>query len=145
MSTPITVIGNLTKDPEIKVFDSGKSVGRCSVAVTERKRTPEGGWEDGNTSFFELVVFNGQGDNLASSLRKGDRVVAHGNVRIREYERKDAEGNVAGKGYVTEILVDEIGPSLRWATVEVTKNPKRSGGNGHVDAVGGEADYFDTF
>lgn len=128
MSLAMTITGNLVRDFEIIVFESGKQIARSAVAYNERKRDADGNWVDGDTTFFEIVVFDRGAmiANVTESLAKGTRVVVTGNLRIREYDRKDGEG----KGKAVELLVEEIAPSLRFATVEVTKNEKRSGNGG---------------
>lgn len=136
MST-VTLVGNLTKDFEVKVFESGNMIANGSMAVNERRYNKDTqAWEDGDTSFFNLVVFNGLIENVVDSLGKGARVVVSGKIRVRTYEKKDD----AGTGISVEVLVDEIGPSLKWAKAVVTKNPK--GTNGKAAKPQSEEEYF---
>src|SRR5262245_16341132 len=138
-----TVVGNLTRDFEIHVFDSGKSIAKSSVAVNERRFNKDTNqWEDGDTAFVELVVFESMLENVCSSLAKGDRILAIGTLRIREYDRKDAEGQPNGKGKAVEVLVDEIGPALKWAQASGTKAKRSTTGNGgRHEAPFEEGDY----
>ena len=132
MSTIVTLVGNLTKDFEAKVLPSGTTVANGSLAVTERrlnKQTNE--WEDGDTSFYDVEVYNGQGENVCNSLVKGLRVLVMGRLRIRDFERQDGS-----KGKQAVVTVDEIGPALKWATAEVTKVTK-----GGAKPANGDADY----
>lgn len=140
----LSLTGNLTRDPEIRVFTSGKQVAKVSVAVNERRINAETKqWEDGETTFVDLVVFDRGGliENVVSSLTKGDRVIVSGTLRIREYDQKDPAGEPTGsKGRAVELLVDEIGPSLRFAQTVITK-VKRTNGGGEAPPFGDEGDY----
>ena len=132
----ITVTGNTTRDPEVKVFDSGASLVRLGVAVNTRKKNKDSGdWEDGPPSFFDVVVFGDMGDNAASSLPKGTRVMVTGRMQVRDWENAEA----GTKGRAAEIIADEIGPSLRWATATIAKTAKKGNGGG---APVEEADYL---
>lgn len=135
MSTIVTLVGNLTRDFEAKVLPSGSTVANGSLAVTERrlnKSTNE--WEDGETSFYDVEIYNGQGENAVNSLGKGNRVIVVGRLRIRDFERQDGS-----KGKQAVVTVDEIGPALKWATAEVTKAAKGNGGK--PAASSGDYDY----
>ncbi|MGJ9411948.1 single-stranded DNA-binding protein [Aeromicrobium sp. CF4.19] len=121
--TPITVIGNLTDDPELKFTPSGAAVANFTVASTPRtfdKQTNE--WKDGDAMFFRCAAWRQMAENVAESLQKGHRVIVQGNLRIRNFERQDGS-----RGTSVEINVDEVGPSLKWATSKTTK-ASRSGG-----------------
>lgn len=114
--TAITIIGNLTADPELKFTNSGAAWATFTIASTPRiydKTT--GDWKDGETLFLRATLWRDAAENLAESLTKGTRVIATGKLKARSYE-KDGE-----KRTVTELEVDEIGPSLRYATATVTK------------------------
>jgi single-strand DNA-binding protein len=111
----VQITGTLGGDPELRYTTGGIAVCSFSVAWSPRKKT-DTGWEDGPTSWFRCTVWREYGENVAASLAKGQRVVVTGQVHIREYE--DNEGN---KRFSTEIQVDEVGPSLRWATSTVEK------------------------
>ena len=109
----VTVTGNLTRDPELRYAKSGTPVCELGVAVNHRTK---GG--DDETTFLTLVVFGDQAEN-AASLGKGTRVMGKGRLRVRTYERKDG-----GQGTAVEVLVDEVGPSYRWATGSVERAEK---------------------
>lgn len=124
--TTITVIGNLTDDPELKFTPSGAAVANFTVAQTPRtfdRQTNE--WKDGEANFFRCAVWRDQAENVAESLQKGQRVIVTGNLRIRNFERQDGS-----RGTSVEIQVDEVGPSLRWATAKSSKASRSGGGGG---------------
>ena len=130
--TNITVIGNLTDDPELKFTPSGAAVANFTVASTPRtfdRQTNE--WKDGDALFLRCAAWRNLAENVAESLQKGQRVIVTGSLKIRNFERQDGS-----KGTSVEINVDEIGPSLKFATAKVTK-ASRSGGGG--DFGGGQA------
>ena len=109
----VRVAGNLTKDPELRFAASGMPVCNMGIAVNYRGKKGED-----ETSFLSLVVFGDQAEN-AASLKKGQRVVAAGRLRVRTYEKRDGS-----TGVEVEVLVDELGASLRWATATVEKQEK---------------------
>lgn len=122
--TNITLIGGLTNDPELKFLPSGAPVANFTVASTPRtfdKQTNE--WKDGDTLFIKCAAWRQLAENVAESLQKGQQVIVTGALKIRNYERADGS-----KGTSVELNVDEIGPSLRFATAKVTR-ANRSGGN----------------
>src|SRR5687768_14374059 len=130
--TVITVVGNLTSDPELKFTPSGAAVANFTVASTPRtfdKQTNE--WKDGDPLFIRCDAWRQMAENVAESLQKGQRVVVTGSLRVRNFERQDGS-----KGTSVEMNVDEVGPSLKWATAKVTKT-SRSGGGG--DFGGGQS------
>jgi single-strand DNA-binding protein len=132
--TVITVVGNLTSDPELKFTPSGAAVANFTVASTPRtfdKQTNE--WKDGDPLFIRCDAWRQMAENVAESLQKGQRVVVTGSLRVRNFERQDGS-----KGTSVEMNVDEVGPSLKWATAKVTKT-SRSGGGGGGDQSGGQA------
>jgi single-strand DNA-binding protein len=123
--TPITVVGNLTADPELRFTPSGAAVANFTVASTPRtldKQSNE--WKDGETMFLNCSVWRQAAENAAESLQRGMRVVVSGRMRARSFETREGE-----KRTVFEIDVDEVGPSLKYATAKVTKTT-RSGGQG---------------
>jgi single-strand DNA-binding protein len=123
--TIITVVGNLTDDPELKFTPSGAAVANFTVASTPRtfdKQTNE--WKDGDALFLRCAAWRQLAENVAESLTKGQRVVVTGALRVRQFERQDGS-----KGTSVEMNVDEVGPSLRYATAKVTK-VNRSGNSG---------------
>ncbi|MEV6871708.1 single-stranded DNA-binding protein [Amycolatopsis sp. NPDC051128] len=118
--TTLTIIGNLTDDPTSRFFDSGSFVTNFTVASTPRKlNRATGEWEDGDALFLRCNAWGQLGENIVNSLRKGHRVMVQGRLQQRSYTTKDDE-----KRTVLELNVDEIGPSLRYATAEVTKSTK---------------------
>lgn len=120
----ITVIGNLTKDPDLRYTQSGVAVASLSVAVNRRMRNKDTNeWEDKLDGYFDINIWRDHAENVAESLNKGDRVVVIGRLIKRSYE--DREGQTK---WVTEIEADEICPSLRWAKASVSK--VRGGGGG---------------
>lgn len=121
--TVITVVGNLTDDPELKFTPSGAAVANFTVASTPRtfdKQTNE--WKDGDALFLRCAAWRQLAENVAESLQKGQRVVVTGALRVRQFERQDGS-----KGTSVEMNVDEVGPSLRYATAKVTKANRSSG------------------
>lgn len=126
--TIITVVGNLTDDPELKFTPSGAAVANFTVASTPRtfdRQTNE--WKDGDALFLRCAAWRQLAENVAESLQKGQRVVVTGALRVRQFERQDGS-----KGTSVELNVDEVGPSLRYATAKVTK-VSRSGNSGGGD------------
>ena len=123
--TTITVIGNLTNDPELRFTPSGAAVAKFSVASTPRTLDRQTGeWKDGEPLFLNCSVWRQAAENVAESLQRGARVIVSGRLRQRSYETREGE-----KRTVFELEVDEIGPSLRYATAKVQKM-SRSGGSG---------------
>ena len=129
--TPITLIGNLTADPELRFTPSGAAVANFTVASTPRtfdRQTNE--WRDGDAMFLNCAVWRQAAENVAESLQKGMRVIVQGRLKSRSYETREGERRT-----VFEIDVDEIGPALRYATAKVSRNP--SGGGGQRSSGGG--------
>src|SRR6476646_346872 len=124
--TPITVIGNLTADPELRFTPSGAAVANFTVASTPRtfdKNTNE--WKDGEALFLRCSVWRQAAENVAESLQRGTAVIVQGRLKQRSYETKEGE-----KRTVYELDVEEVGPSLKWATAKVTKASRGGGGGG---------------
>ena len=117
----ITVVGNLTRDPELRFTASGKGVASFGIAVNRRVKVGDG-YED-KTSFFNVTAWDSLGENGAASLTKGARVIVTGRLEQREYETKEGE-----KRQAVEIVADEIGPSLRWATATVARTERTGPG-----------------
>lgn len=118
--TVITVVGNLTADPELRFTPSGAAVANFTIASTPRTYDRSSGeWKDGDTVFMRCSLWREAAENLAESLTKGTRVVAHGRLTQRDYETREGE-----KRTVVELQVDEIGPSLRYATATITRTPR---------------------
>jgi single-strand DNA-binding protein len=123
LSSTVTLVGNLTRDPELRFTNSGMAVATCGVAVNFRRQR-QGEWEE-ETSFFDVTIFGDMGENAAESLHKGNRVVVTGRLQQRSWETQDGD-----KRSKVEIVADEIAPSLRWATAEVKRSERREGGGG---------------
>ncbi|MBA3339223.1 MAG: single-stranded DNA-binding protein [Geodermatophilaceae bacterium] len=131
--TIITVVGNLTADPELRFTPSGAAVANFTVASTPRtfdRQTQE--WKDGDALFLRCNVWRQAAENVAESLTRGARVVVSGRLKQRSFETKEGE-----KRTVVELEVDEVGPSLRYATAKVTKASRGSGGGGSSGGFGG--------
>ena len=119
--TTITLVGNLTADPELRFTPSGAAVANFTVASTPRtfdRQTNE--WRDGDAMFLNCAVWRQAAENVAESLQKGMRVIVQGRLKSRSYETREGERRT-----VFEIDVDEIGPALRYATAKVTRNAER--------------------
>jgi single-strand DNA-binding protein len=131
--TVITVVGNLTADPELRFTPSGAAVANFTVASTPRtfdKNSNE--WKDGEALFLRCSVWRQAAENVAESLHKGTAVIVQGRLKQRSYETKEGE-----KRTVYELDVEEVGPSLKWATAKVTKASRGGGGGGGSYGGGG--------
>jgi len=123
--TVITVIGNLTGDPELRFTPSGAAVANFTVASTPRTLDRQSGeWKDGEALFLRCNIWRQAAENVAESLTRGARVVVQGRLKQRSFETKEGE-----KRTVVELEVDEIGPSLRYATAKVNKVSRGGGGD----------------
>ncbi len=124
--TVVTIIGNLTSDPELRFTPSGAAVANFTVASTPRTFDRQNNeWKDGETLFMRCSVWRDAAENSAESLQRGARVIVSGRLRSRSYETKEGE-----KRTVVEMEVDEVGPSLRYATAKVNKTSRGGGGFG---------------
>ncbi|GAA1801366.1 single-stranded DNA-binding protein [Planosporangium flavigriseum] len=131
--TIITVVGNLTDDPELRFTPSGAAVAKFRVASTPRTLDrATGEWKDGEPLFLACNIWRQAAENVAESLQRGARVIVTGRLRQRSYETREGE-----KRTVMELEVDEIGPSLRYATAKVQKMSRSSGGGGFGASSGG--------
>jgi single-strand DNA-binding protein len=131
--TVITIIGNLTNDPELRFTPSGAAVANFTVASTPRTFDRQSNeWKDGETLFMRCSVWRDAAENVAESLQRGTRVLVSGRLRSRSYETKEGE-----KRTVVEMEVDEVGPSLRYATAKVSKTSRGGGGGGGGFGGGG--------
>ncbi len=126
----VTLVGNLTKDPELRYTPSGAGVASFGLAVNRRYQQ-NGEWQE-QVSFFNIVAWSELGENAAASLSKGMRVIVTGRLEQRSYETKEGE-----KRSVTEIRADELGPSLRWAQAQVERISRDSGDGGSRSGGGG--------
>jgi single-strand DNA-binding protein len=137
--TTITVVGNLTDDPELRFTPSGAAVAKFRVASTPRTLDRASGeWKDGEPLFLSCNVWRQAAENVAESLQRGARVIVSGRLRQRSYETREGE-----KRTVIELEVDEIGPSLRYATAKVQKMSRSSGGGGFGASGGGDGGQRD--
>jgi single-strand DNA-binding protein len=131
--TIITVVGNLTADPELRFTPSGAAVANFTVASTPRifdRQSNE--WKDGDALFMRCSIWREAAENVAESLTRGSRVIVQGRLKQRSYETREGE-----KRTVVELEVDEIGPSLRYATAKVNKASRSGGGGGGFGSSGG--------
>jgi single-strand DNA-binding protein len=119
MSSNITLVGNLVDDPELRFTPSGVAMAKIRLAVNRRWRGQDGEWQE-NTSFFSGTIWREQAEQAAESLQKGARVIVTGRLEQRSWETEQGE-----KRSVVEVQVDEIGPSLRWATATVNKTQRQ--------------------
>ena len=132
--TPITVIGNLTADPELRFTPSGAAVANFTVASTPRTFDRQSNeWKDGEALFLNCSVWRQAAENAAESLQRGMRVIVSGRLKARSYETREGE-----KRTVFEIDVEEVGPSLKYATAKVTKTTRSGGGQGGGGGFGGD-------
>jgi single-strand DNA-binding protein len=131
--TTITVVGNLTDDPELRFTPSGAAVAKFRIASTPRFMDKASGqWKDGEPLFLACNIWREAAEHVAESLSRGSRVIVTGRLRQRSYETREGE-----KRTVIELEVDEIGPSLRYATAKVQKAVRSGGGGGGFGASGG--------
>jgi single-strand DNA-binding protein len=131
--TILTVVGNLTADPELRFTPSGAAVANFTVASTPRmmdRQTNE--WKDGDPLFMRCSIWREAAENVAESLTRGSRVIVTGRLKQRSYETREGE-----KRTVVELEVDEIGPSLKYATAKVNKASRSGGGGGGFGGGGG--------
>jgi single-strand DNA-binding protein len=128
--TTITVVGNLTEDPELRFTAQGVAVAKVRIASTPRfLDRASGQWKDGEPLFLTGTVWRQPAENVAESLQRGARVLVSGRLRQRSYETKEGD-----KRTVVELEIDEIGPSLRYATVKVQKMSRARSGDGFTPA-----------
>ena len=123
--TTITVIGNLTADPELRFTTSGAAVANFTVASTPRAFDRQANeWKDQETLFMRCSVWREAAENVAESLQKGTRVIVQGRLKARSYETKEGERRTS-----QELEVDEVGPSMKYATAKVSRNSREGGQN----------------
>ncbi|HEY7107013.1 MAG TPA: single-stranded DNA-binding protein [Acidimicrobiia bacterium] len=130
----VTIVGNVTRDPEIRYTQGGQANASFGVAVNRRwqnRQTNE--WEE-RTSFLNVVCWREMAENVAESIGKGARVIVTGRLEQRSWETENGD-----KRSVVEIVADEVGPSLRWATASVNRNERRGGGSDFGGGGGGES------
>src|SRR5947199_10315971 len=130
----VTLVGNITRDPELRFTPTGQATASFGLAVNRRwqnRQTQE--WEEA-TSFFDVVCWREMAENASESLTRGSRVIVTGRLEQRSWESQ--EGDKRSK---IEVIADEIGPSLRWATAEVKKNDRRGPSDGGGSGGGGSS------
>lgn len=128
----VTLIGNVTRDPELRFTPSGASIASFGLAVNRFWNDRQTGERKEQTSFFDIACWGQLGQNVAESLAKGTRVVVTGRLEQRSWETEQGD-----KRSKVEVVADEVGPSLRWATASVTKNERSTGSAGSADGGGG--------
>ena len=130
----VTIIGNLTADPEVRVTDSGATLAEIRMAQNKRKRNSDGSWDEGEPMFFQGTVWTDMAENAASTLQKGMRVIVVGRLNYRSWETQDGQNRS-----VVDIAIDEIAPSLRWAKANI----ERTSGGGNVSETPKVRDNFE--
>jgi single-strand DNA-binding protein len=134
MSSNVTLIGNITRDPELRYTAGGQAIATFGLAVNRRWQNRQSqAWEE-STSFFDVVCWGDLGTNVTDSLGKGDRVIVSGRLEQRSWETQDGE-----KRSKIEVVADEVGPSVRWAVARPEKTDRRGGQQG--GGGGGPAPY----
>lgn len=126
----ITLVGNLTRDPELRFTTGGRGVASFGIAVGRRYQV-NGEWQE-QTSYFNITAWGQLGENAAATLAKGSRVIVTGRLEQREYTTRDGDKRTA-----IEVVADELGPSLRWATAQVERQSGQGGGGGRGGNSGG--------
>lgn len=132
LGNTVDLVGNITRDPELRFTPGGMAVAQFGLAVNRRRQnrqTQE--WEE-STSFFDVVAYGTLAENISESLQRGSRVIVQGRLEQRSWETQDGD-----KRSKIEVIADDIGPSLRWATAEVTKNERRADGGPSGGGGGG--------
>ena len=130
----VTIVGNVTRDPELRYTPSGAANASFGVAVNRRWRDQQtNDWKE-QTSFFDVVCWREMAENVSESLQKGARVLVTGRLEQRSWETPEGE-----RRSKIEIIADEVGPSLRWATAEIRKNDRRGPADGASRPVGASA------
>jgi single-strand DNA-binding protein len=128
----VTLVGNLTRDPELRFTPSGQAVATFGVAVNRRWQNRQNNeWEE-QTSFFDVKCWAQMAENVSESLSRGARVLISGRLEQRSWETEQGD-----KRSKVEVVADEIAPSLRWATAQVTKNQRREGDGSDRGGTGG--------
>jgi len=130
----VTLVGNLTDDPELRFTPQGVAVANFRVAVNQRFKDAQGNWQDGETSYFRINCWRQLAENVAETLTRGSRAIITGRLKFRQWETQDGETRS-----VVEIEAEEVGPSLRFATAKVEKVSRGgSGGGGGGGDAGGD-------
>jgi single-strand DNA-binding protein len=133
----ITLVGNLTRDPELRFTTGGRGVASFGIAVGRRYQV-NGEWQE-QTSYFNITAWGQLGENAAATLAKGSRVIVTGRLEQREYTTREGDKRTA-----IEVVADELGPSLRWATAQVERQSRQGDGGGGAPR-GGSAVAADPY
>lgn len=120
----VTLIGNLTRDPELRFTTGGRAIASFGLAVNRRYQQ-NGEWQE-QVSFFNVTCWGDLGENVATSMTKGSRIIVTGRLEQRSWETSEGE-----KRTVVEVIADEVGPSLRWATAQIERTERSSGDGGY--------------
>ena len=120
MSAPVTLVGNITADPELKFTQQGKGLAKFTIATSERYKNADGTWEDKNTTFWNVVCWNELAEHIADSLSKGDRVIVQG----KAYQKSWEDEKTGEKRSRTEVEAKEVGAALTKASVKITRFTK---------------------
>ncbi len=129
----VTIVGNVTRDPELRYLTSGTALTTLGVAVN--RRYTRNGEQVEDTSFFDVVCWRDLADNVSESISKGDRVIVYGRLEQRSWETQDGD-----KRSKIEIIADEVAPSLRWATARIEKIRRDGPGGGSSGGGGGNSE-----
>jgi single-strand DNA-binding protein len=129
-SNSVTLIGNLTRDPELRYTTTGRAVASFGLAVNRRYQV-SGEWQE-QVSFFNVTVWGDLGENVAATLNKGNRAIVFGRLEQREYETREGE-----KRTIVEVIAEEVGPGLRWARAQIDRTERSDGGSGGGGGGGG--------
>ena len=131
----ITLVGNLTRDPELRFTTGGRGVASFGIAVGRRYQV-NGEWQE-QTSYFNITAWGQLGENAAATLAKGSRVIVTGRLEQREYTTREGDKRTA-----IEVVADELGPSLRWATAQVERQSRQGDGGGAPRGASAMADPY---
>lgn len=129
-SNSVTLIGNLTRDPELRFTNTGRPVASFGLAVNRRYMV-NNEWQE-QTSFFNVTAWGDLGENAAATLQKGSRAIVFGRLEQREYENREGE-----KRTIVEVVADEVAPSLRWARATIERTERSDGGGSRGGSSGG--------
>jgi len=135
--TSITIIGNITKDPEVRFAQSGTALTSFSVAVNKSKKNKDTGEWENEPHFFDCVSIGDMAENIANSFGKGNRVIVHGELQQRHYQAQDGTEKTK-----VELFANEVGASVRWATLDIQRT-ERKGGGGSAPAPAPKKSDFD--
>ncbi|MGH9183578.1 MAG: single-stranded DNA-binding protein [Acidimicrobiales bacterium] len=125
MDNSVTIVGNLTRDPELRYTASGQAMARFGVAVNRRWQNRQTNEMEESTSFFDVVAWRDLAENIGESMQKGSRVIVTGRLEQRSWDAPEG-----GRRSIVEVVATEVGPSLRWATAKIERNERRSGPTG---------------